>query len=58
MIVAVVYVNKVTHMTLVKHPIPEIAANTGSKQRQSNVNKSMLTRTKQENHRDHYQCDN
>ena len=45
-------------MTVVKHPIPEIAANTGSKQRQSNVNQSMLTRTKKENAGDHYQCDN
>lgn len=58
MIAAVVYINKVSHLTMVEYSVPEIATNTGSKQCQSNVNQSVLTCAEKENHSDYYKCAN
>jgi hypothetical protein len=46
--------DKVPHPAIIKNPVPEIAADAGGKQTQSDVNQSLPGSAEKENRKDYY----
>lgn len=55
MIVAVININKVAHPAIVKYSVVKIAANTGGKKSEGNLNQPLLVSAEKKTSKNHYQ---
>lgn len=51
---AVININEVTHLTIIKYPVIKIAANAGGEKTESNLNQSLLYPAKEETSQNHH----